>query len=215
MTRPPYTRYRLTFEKKDDMRFIGHLDTLALFERCITLAKLPICLSQGYSARMQLAFALPLGLGQASTAEVLDIDLTQNTDPQHILTSLNNHLPIGISILTATQLAQGAKTAPRLVTAATYHIGPIPEGYIKTMDQSLATFLNNTEVNVSKKTKKGEKLTNIRPLVLDASIQGNTLVATLATGEQNLKPQLLVSHLMKYENQDQDDLTYIRTSIHL
>ena len=189
----PNYRYRLKFEKLGNMRFIGHLDTLALFERCLTLTKLPVALSEGFNKRKQLAFAIPLGLGVASIAECLDIDFTQDLDPNLVLSSLNNHLPKGIHITATQLLPPNTKSAPRVAIAATYQTTSLADP--STIATNIQTFLNSTQVLVLKKTKSGETQTNIRPLVYDAHIQDNKIITTLSVGEKNLKPQVFVNYI--------------------
>jgi len=56
-------RFRLTFSKAGDLRFVGHLDLQRLIERCLRRSGLPLRYSQGFNpkVRLNLASALPLG----------------------------------------------------------------------------------------------------------------------------------------------------------
>jgi len=197
-------RYRLKFEKLGNMRFIGHLDTVALFQRCLKLAQLPISYSKGYHPRQEVAFALPLGLGIAGTGEFVDIQLDREILQSDIIDGLNAHFPIGIKIIGARQLEPNERIAPRIVIAAEYEII-----VHKNIEPQIYELLNNEEVIVIKKSKSGEKPVNIRPLIFEATYENNKLRTVLATGERNLKPQLLMEYLMP----GAENIYYTRTDI--
>lgn len=198
--------YRLKFEKVGNMRFIGHLDTQALFTRCIKLAGLPIAYSHGFHERQQLTFALPLSLGMASISEYADITLTQPQNPQLISALLNKCFPQGITILNTRLLLNNERPASKVVCAAAYEVSL--ENNIN-IDRNISNFLDSKEVILTKSTKKSEKLVNIRTLVYSVSATNNKFCAILAAGVDNLKPKLLLEYL-KYNKEDSH---FIRTEI--
>ena len=232
-------RYRIKFEKLGNMRFIGHLDTVALFQRCVKLAQLPISYSKGYHPRQEIVFALPLGLGIASTAEFADIQLEKAIPTEDLADSLNSRFPTGIKIIGARPISQNERSAPRIVIAAEYEIvvpdianpiqygecsktqitneqpsfavqhEPILDEVSYNIKQQVDDLLNAKEAMITKKSKNGEKLINIRPLIFSAIYEKNKLKATLTTGEKNLKPQLLMQYLAPFA----ENIKYTRTDI--
>ena len=91
--------YRMKFEKRDEVKYIGHLDTMRTFTRCIKKTSLPIKFSTGFNPRVQLAFALPLAVGVTSECEYFDLELNGDVEPQEVIDELNNFLPINLEKL--------------------------------------------------------------------------------------------------------------------
>ena len=52
-------RTRLKFTKQGYVKFVGHLDTIRMFQRAIRVARLPISYSQGFNPHAKVFFALP------------------------------------------------------------------------------------------------------------------------------------------------------------
>ncbi len=89
-------RFRLTFSKAGDLRFVGHLDLQRLIERCLRRSGLPLRYSQGFNPKVRLNLASALPLGQESTAEVLDIWLDDHVAIPEVLSRLNQASPLGL-----------------------------------------------------------------------------------------------------------------------
>ena len=70
-------RLRITFSKSGSLRYTGHLDLQATWERTIRRAGLPLAYTQGFhpGPRIQIASALPLGF--IGHAEIVDIWLQE------------------------------------------------------------------------------------------------------------------------------------------
>ena len=81
--------YRMKFEKHDEVKYIGHLDTMRTFTRCIKRTSLPIKFSKGFNPRVQLSFALPLGVGVTSDSEYVDLELEDEVDVIELKKELN------------------------------------------------------------------------------------------------------------------------------
>ena len=73
--------YRIKFEKREEVKYIGHLDTMRTFTRCIKRTELPIKFSSGFNPRVQLSFALPLAVGVTSECEYFYFELNGDVEP--------------------------------------------------------------------------------------------------------------------------------------
>ncbi|HEV2474334.1 MAG TPA: TIGR03936 family radical SAM-associated protein [Chthonomonadales bacterium] len=91
-------KYLLHFEKREAVRWLGHLDLLRTFERAIRRSKLPIAFSAGYNPRERLVFASALGTGITGSEEPFTLELVESLDPEQIVQRLNLALPEGIRI---------------------------------------------------------------------------------------------------------------------
>ncbi len=90
-------RYRLKYSKREELRFISHLDLMRAFIRAINRSQIPISYSEGYHPHPKLASGPPLPLGYTSQAEYLDMDLAKPFAGD-IAGYLNDYLPPGLRI---------------------------------------------------------------------------------------------------------------------
>ncbi len=97
MTNEPM-RIRVTYAKRGELRYTGHLDLQRVWERTLRRSGLPIVFSQGFNPlpKLQLASALPLGI--ESTCEVMDFWLGENLALVDTARQLNAALPPGLEI---------------------------------------------------------------------------------------------------------------------
>ena len=66
-------KIRIKFTKTGNMRFIGHLDILRYFQKLLRRAEVDVKYSEGFSPHPVMSFAQPLGLGDTSEGEYLDL----------------------------------------------------------------------------------------------------------------------------------------------
>jgi radical SAM-linked protein len=98
MSEPNPTRVRVTYTKRDMLRYTGHLDLQRVWERTLRRSGLPIVFSQGFNPlpKLQLAGALPLGI--ESSCEVMDFWLGEHLDLLEIARKLKAVMPPGMEI---------------------------------------------------------------------------------------------------------------------
>lgn len=195
-------KIRLKFTKEGPVKFVGHLDTVRLFQRAIKVAKIPISYSQGYSPHSLVYFAMPLAVGVSSVGEYMDIITSIDIDPPIVQERLNSILVKGIRITGAFVVEQEKDSLMSLVQAADYKIY-LPKSEFK--DLSIAAFLEKTQqptLMVEKKGKKGLKIVDIKPLILACAIQDRdedfeVKLKVLAGSEQNLNPELFLKAIFE------------------
>ena len=76
---------------------IWHL--LRTFQRAFPRTELDIKHSQGYHPHPIISIVLPLPVGQSSDCELLDFEVTQDTDGSGIAEKLNTGMPSGLRVL--------------------------------------------------------------------------------------------------------------------
>ena len=216
-------RYRIFFAKDGAARFIGHLDLQSLFQKAIRRAALPVAYSEGFNPHQLLSFAAPLPLGMAGLGEILEVYMTAEVAPAAIVDGLNPQMPGGINILSAVEIAHTGKGGAALTRAATYSIiFPFSDALAAKFDAATQSILAAEAINVTKKTKKGLAVADMRPdiLALDNTSSDSkiSLCAVLSTGSaRNLKPEMLAQHILDTTGVTMDnlDITYVRLSLHL
>ena len=154
---------RFQFRRGDDLKFIGHLDILRLFERVFKRSGLPIAHSQGFNPRPQIVLGQPMPLGLTSDGEFADVELTDRIEPGQFLQIMNNALPPGIRLMDAKEKKNPSNLMGQ-ISAASYRIGfKAPEGL--DLQKLITDVLATDTILVMKKTKSGEKDKNIRPFI--------------------------------------------------
>src|ERR1700690_3544392 len=94
-------RVRITFSKKGALRYIGHLDLHALWERAARRAGLSLAYTRGFHPQPKIYLASALPLGFSSCCEVVDLRLSQDVDVADLPRRLQAVMPSGIGILNA------------------------------------------------------------------------------------------------------------------
>lgn len=202
-------RIRIKFRKSGVMKFIGHLDIMRYFQKCMRRGDIDIAYSEGFSPHQIMSFAAPLGVGVTSDGEYLDIEVHSTKSSEESIQKLNEVMVEGIEIISYRRLGDSDKKAMSAVAAADYEIR-IKEGYEvpKVDDQDVLErfFVKPKEVLISKKTKKGEKIMDLKKLVYDFRIfmeNGRPVFyLKVCTGStDNLKPELVLSAFYEFMGQ--------------
>lgn len=202
-------KIRLKFRKYGVMKFVGHLDIMRFFQKAVRMAEIDICYSQGFSPHPLMSFAAPLGVGLTSDGEYVDLDVHTLPSSGHILEAFQAVMPEGLEVTGCVQLDGKAKNAMSVVSAADYEIWYKPEYEMppqlldeKKLQQRLdAFFTKPQQIPVTKKTKKSEKVLDLKQLVYDFRIlkpqekyfNRPAFYLNVCTGStDNLKPELVL-----------------------
>src|SRR5437016_531202 len=113
-------RFRLTFSKGEEVRYISHLDLMRTWERILRRAGMKLAHSQGFNPRPRLVFAAPLAVGTTSDAEILDIVLDEDLPAADVLARVRAALPPGIAVASAVEVALDAPSVMAAVHSSDY-----------------------------------------------------------------------------------------------
>ena len=197
-------KIRIKFRKTGIMKFIGHLDVMRYFQKAIRRADVEICYSGGFSPHQIMSFAAPLGVGITSNGEYVDIEVHSTGTTAEMLERLNAVMAESFEIAEYKLLPDTAANAMSSVAAADYTLTFRPgyepeEESAEEWFKKLTAFFDQPQVMVLKKTKKGEKEMDLKPLIYDLGvIAGNDaaqsqLFMKISTGSaSNIKPELLL-----------------------
>lgn len=192
--------YRLKFEKRDEVKYIGHLDTMRTFTRCIKRTTLPIKFSNGFNPRVQLSFALPLGVGVTSDGEYVDLELEDEVDENLLKKDLNSTLPEGFRILDAKKIEK-SKSLMSLVKEAIYEIDIDfnADEDVEVMAEKVKNIFEAEKVEVEKQAKnKKTEVVDIKPNIISLEVEVISFMTLRinmhckAGSENNLNPNLIV-----------------------
>ena len=120
---PVHRRYRFSFTKLGDARYLSHRQIMDALERALRAGRVPIRYTEGYNPHIRLSMGPALGVGHEGEAELFDVDCTSQVRQQHV-TAINRLLPHGIEIIDVKPLFQGAPSLGKMVSASRYRIAP-------------------------------------------------------------------------------------------
>jgi radical SAM-linked protein len=209
------TKVRLRFAKRGDLRLASHHDVMRCLERMARRAVIPVAVSQGFSPRPKIVFALAMGLGIEGRREVVDIELTEPTDPAELLARLAAVSPPGFEWLDAQGLDPSA-SAPKPVWVE-YDL-PIPEDRRQSATAAVAALLASSTCDVTRKRpdKGREVVIDLRPFLIDARLtdEGVLRARLKVTPEGSVRPEELLASLGVRDLLD-DGAVLVRTHVEL
>ena len=175
---------RIRFSKVGSLQFISHLDLNRTMKTVMIRAGIPIKYSEGFNPHPKMVFALPLSIGAESVTELLDFKITRPMSKEELITRLNNAFPPEMRVLDAYQPDSKFFS----IRYAEYELE-------NDEDFSLAP-LEQDEIVLLKRTKSGEKLTDIKPMIHSYKKEGNKLTCVLsASPDQYLNPDYIAKVL--------------------
>lgn len=195
-------RVLLKFTKLNGSKFISHLDTMRTLHRALRRAGLPIAYSKGFNPHASISVAAPLSLGIASIAEYADIELDEFVDQKVIHEKLNMALPEGIKIINVLNIDQKMPTSMGIVDGAKYIIKLHHNALDEEVQKIILEIMDSKEIFKNKRTKSGEKLADIRPLIKDIKLLSYDkdqieIECLLFTGSKGSLGPEMVSELIK------------------
>ncbi len=189
-------KVRIRFSKTGALVYIGHLDVMRYFQKLFVRADIPVAYSEGFSPHQLLGFSHPLPLGMESVGEYADIVLTRSMPTDEALARLRAGSVDEIGIYSFNELPEKCENAMAAVCASEYLVG-FRDEKIHDIERLVSDLLEKNEINVIKKTKKSEKVVNIRPLIFDLHTEDDRLRMMISSGSvDNLKPELVINALM-------------------
>lgn len=187
-------------------------------QKIIRRADLPVEYSKGFNPHMSLSLAQPLSVGMSSKGEYMDLVLVEDLNEEFIKEKINENAPMTIRIIEVSKVIQitEKKVPPSmaLIDRANYSVKlPVEDGCAA--EKSLTALLEKSSWVTIKKSKKGEREIDIRPLIKDIKywLKDDYLImnCTLACGSrEHLSPELLSTYIKSNcEGFDAERFTYM------
>lgn len=194
-------KIRFKYEKNEEVKYIGHLDVMSMFDRVFRRANIAIEYSQGFHQRSQIIFALPSSVGVISKCEYFTVNIVDNITINEAVERLNNELPKGFKIIEGIEFPKDINIV-LAVKEAKYRI-VIESEMFKEIEQ---LFTQDT-IYVTRIVRKNnvEYKMNIVPYINSIEIHknGNDLIniyiSIKAGADENLKPDYIIQALIEYK----------------
>jgi len=193
-------KLRLVFQKNGRAVYISHLDLLRTFQRVFLRQGLVLRHSQGYHPHPIISFALPLSVGQSSDCEILDFEVTEDSDGRDIPAKLNPYMPEGVQAIACYVPRRPVRDLAYLHCRVEFdYDGGIPSG----AEEAISALLSRESVVIQKRTKRKDLAdVDIRPMIRSISMsrREDTLVMDAVVMAQNpgLNPALLAAAVEKH-----------------
>ncbi len=176
VAKPAVSYYRLQYAKTGLLRFIGHLDLVALLQRILRIAQLPLVFSEGFSPHPRLSFAPPLPLGMESTAEYLDLQL-YGAEEVDLVERLNPLLPEGLQVLSCWRYLVKPPPLSQWIQLGVYQV-QFPDEVDLTA--AIARFEKEPRIYFSKQSKSSKTQIDLKQFVLQLNLRFEKQVLEMA-----------------------------------
>lgn len=187
---------RIKFSKVGSLQFISHLDLNRTMKTVMIRAGVPIKYSEGFNPHPKMVFALPLSVGTESVTEYLDFKITRPMTEEEMTERLNSAFPPEMRVLSAYEPSSKFTD----VKYAEYVLESDVDFSVEPLEAE--------SIVVLKRTKSGEKETDIKPLIRSYIKNGNTLTVVLSASPDSYLNPDYVSKLLGIP-----DCTVMRTRV--
>ena len=193
---PAYSVLRVKFKKVGDLQYISHLDLVRTMHKIIVRAGLPLWYTEGFNPKPKMAFAAPLSVGTESLCEFMDLRVTEAISPEEILARLNKNMTDEMQALEAYYPTTKLTELAYLSYTVTMHTVDLNAELLEKCREAL----DSPEMKIQKKTKSGEAIVDIKPLVKEAKldiVDGELVLNCILSADPSafLNPDLLVKYL--------------------
>jgi len=165
---PPLQRFRLTYARREALRYTSHLDMYRVWERTLRRAALPLAYSKGFhpNPRLHIASALPLGF--LSRCEIADawLEMDEPPDLEGLAAQIQASAPPGLAITHAESIPLEAPPLQTQVIAAEFSARPLDALDAAALAASVEALLAEPALPRERRGKPYD----LRPLIEDLSV---------------------------------------------
>ena len=121
-TPSPLFRYRATFEKGEEVKYLSHLDLTRALPRAFRRAKIRIGYSLGYHPMPLIQYGPALGVGTAGYNELIDFDSPDELEEREFLDRINSVSPPGLRFKSLLRRPAGSQSLIKEINRAEYSV---------------------------------------------------------------------------------------------
>ena len=193
---------RMKFAKEGRARYISHLDLMHTMQRSMARCQMPLWFTEGFNQHAYVSVALPLSTGYSGECEFLDFNITSEAVPENAVEALNDVFPEGLRAIEIYPQSDGGMKVGAIEWSQ-YRITwgfeeDVPAGFA----EAVRDLFRRPVVEIVKRSKRGEKIVNMRELMRDLTVsegeQEVTAVVTTAAGNNNMSPEYLTRAIHQY-----------------
>ncbi len=186
-------RYRVWHKKTDMAAFLSQLEVQSLLERALRRAQLPLAFSQGFHPLPLLSFGMALPCGVGSEAEWFALTLRSPMRGEVVQESLAPYMPAGMEVTRVELLPVSGKLPA--CKEELYSVRYVKQDFAPAL-AAWQVFWERDVCTLARQNKKGEdKPVDIRPLVRDFEIRGESIWVNMDWEKGYISPLTLVQHI--------------------
>ena len=189
---------RAEYEKKDQVKYISHLELMNTFRRSFRRAKLPVRYSQGYNPHIIFSMSQPLPVGMVGYSEYFDLELKENLSFDLLKNQINKFLPKGLKIFEITEISDKDKSLQAIVNTAIYEYDMALKDENVNSEKIISDFVNEKEIEITRyRRNKDDRMIDLAPMIYDGQVkEHNIWELTISTGSSgNVRPQEVIRAL--------------------
>lgn len=156
-------QYRITYKKKETLRYTSNLDVHKIWERSLRRSKLPLAYSEGFHPQPRIQQASPLPLGFLSNYEIIDIYLTEEFNTANLQENIQANLPKGFEVITLEAILEKEPALQVQVKAAEYMVEFLDPVSFSELTQKVKQILSKSSIMRIRRKKEYD----LRPLILE------------------------------------------------
>ena len=174
-----------TFSKREQMKFIGHLDLMGIFEKAVRISGVPVWYSEGFNPHPKISLPMPLPLGAECEADIFTMRIYYPCDEKKVLEDLNKALPLNIKLHSVRIIEEEKKITEPTKSIYELKTNNVSSDILNIISKEL---LDLKEILVERTKGKQTKIINIRPLIEDIEITDNSIIVTILHKINSAKP---------------------------
>lgn len=189
---------RAEYEKRDELKYISHLELMNTFRRTFRRAKLPVKYSQGYNPHIIFSMSQPLPVGMVGYSEYFDLELKEKLSFDLLKNEINKFLPKGLKVFEIVEISDKDKSLQAIVNTARYEYEMSLQDEDVNPEKIISNFLNEEEIEITRyRRKKDDRMIDLAPMIYDGQvIEDNVWEFTISTGSSgNVRPQEVIRAL--------------------
>ncbi|MBW2020945.1 MAG: TIGR03960 family B12-binding radical SAM protein [Deltaproteobacteria bacterium] len=159
--KPVYRKLQVSYAKRGQARYFGHLELVKIFIRAFRRARIPLRFTEGFHPAPKVSFESALPVGTESLEERFIVEVPLHVAPGTLFERVNQELPEGLTITACNHVHQESQgLAPKF---AHYRV-TLKHGTFH--EANLRNFLGKKAWPLTKTNRKGRsKSIDLKPLV--------------------------------------------------
>ncbi len=206
-----YFTYRVKYARLGNMRYVGQLEIIRLFNRLVRRSGLPIRYSQGFHPMPRIQFSPPPPVGVASEAEYVDLELMKKTAPEEVRECLSRSSFPDVRILEVREIPQKSSSITNAITGFDYVVRSDDE---ELFDAAAAErFLESDTYLLHQKREKGDREVDLRSRVkyIDVVSSREVKIGIRQVQGPGVKPQEVVREVFGLSDETIRKLDILRS----
>ena len=195
---PGYRRLKVSYAKKDQAKYFGHLELKNIIFRALRRAGIPVKYSEGFHPMLKVSFEDPLPIGMESDREAFYVTVQDYVKPAVVHKRLNEHLPDGLIVIDCH--FSGKKGSLKKSAFDMYQV-ILKDGFFD--EKPIDCLKKSTEWLFTRKTRNGRiKKIDLKELVANIHLQSPGILEMTLRSEpgKTVRPAEVIANLFGFSD---------------